>query len=269
MAAKPAAPTPEFLERANRVIRATLMELRPKLLEAHGSIEHALKDDKSVVTEMDVLVEKRLHEALKELNPAIGLAGEETGADFDQPLFWLVDPIDGTEAFVRGLPYATNMLALIYDGAPIMSVIYNFTLDEYYHAVKGGGATMNGHPIHVSGRTLDRAYIGFGSKVKNPQLIGLYGKLRQKVISATVMPGAGYNFSAIARGAIEGICTYDSKGREWDYAPGALLVQEAGGRVENLFSDSYDYRKLPLVASNTVVFDGLKSFFEDEISAAS
>lgn len=263
------APTPEFLEHANKHIRTTLMDLRPRLLEAHGAIEHALKDDASVVTEMDLLVEKKLHEALSELDPAIGLAGEETGANLDQPLFWLVDPIDSTEAFIRGLPFSTNMVALIHDGEPIMSVIYNFTTDEYFHAVKGGGATKNGHPIHVSRRPLDRAYISFGSKVKNPALMGLYGRLRRKVTGVTVTPGSGFTFSSIASGAIEGIVTYDSKGKEWDYAPGALLVAEAGGRVENLFSDTYNYRKLPLVAAAPAVFDELKQFFEDEISAVS
>jgi len=260
-------PTPEFLERANRVIRATLLELRPRLLEAHGSIEHRLKDDKSVVTEMDVLVEKRIHEALHNLDPAIGLAGEETGADLDQPLFWLVDPIDGTESFIRGLPFSTNMIALIYKGEPIMGVIYNFFLDEYFHAVKGGGATMNGHPIRVSDRSLDRAYIILGTKIKNPALIGITDRLRLKVAGMPKAATGGYEFTAMARGAIEGRIVFDTTGKAWDFAPGTLLVKEAGGRVENLHTRTYDYRDTEFVIGNQVVFDELKTFIEAELEA--
>ncbi|HVQ44135.1 MAG TPA: inositol monophosphatase family protein [Candidatus Saccharimonadia bacterium] len=258
---------PEFLTAASKRIRATLMELRPQLLQAHGAIEHELKDDASAVTEMDLLVEKRLHEALGELDPTIGLAGEETGADFDQETFWLVDPIDGTEPFIRGLPFSTNMIALIHHGEPIMSVIYNFFLDEYYHAVKGEGATMNGHPIHVSDRPMDRAYVVFGSKLKDPKLFGLTDRLRQRVLGLPQMAGAGYTYASIAAGQLDGLVAYNGRGKPWDHAPGTLLVREAGGRVENLFSPSYDYRNLELVAAAPSIFPELKQFFEDEISA--
>ena len=260
--------TPEFMERACRVIRATLLELRPQLLESSGRIEHTIKADTSVVTTMDALVENRLHDTLAELEPSIGFAGEETGADYDQPTFWLVDPIDGTEAFIRGLPFATNMIALIHEDEPILSIIYNFTLDEFYYATKGGGATMNGHPIHVSNRKLNRAYVIFASTIKNPKLEGAPTQLKHLVKGLLNTSSSGYEFSAIASGGLDGKITYDTAGHEWDFAPGSLLVTEAGGRVQNIGSKKYNYRDVHLVASNPVIFDDLQDFIEGAIRGA-
>jgi myo-inositol-1(or 4)-monophosphatase len=244
------------------------MELRPELLQVHGTIEHKLKDDKTVVTTMDVMVETRLRDSLAELEPAIGFVGEESGGDMKQSSFWLVDPIDGTEPFIRGLPFSTNMIALIHNGEPVMGVIYNFILDEYFHAIKGGGATKNGHAIHVSDRPLRRAFIGFGPKLKNPKHHGIRDRLRLKIVSMPQVGAGGYVLAAIASGAIEGMITFQSPGGPWDYAPGALLVTEAGGRVANFGSTSYDFTDTQLIASNAVIFDELKASLEDEIAAA-
>ncbi len=260
--------TPEFLGRANHRLREELLTLRPQLLEASGLIEHHLKDDKSVVTELDLLVEQRLHAAMRELDPSIGFAGEETGADYDQPTFWLVDPIDGTEPFIRGLPFFCSMIALIHAGEPIMSIIYNFTLDEYFHAIKGGGATKNGHPIHVTDRPLGRSSIYFSPYLKDTKLYGITDRVRSRVSSLWAFGAAGYVYTCIATGALDASVIFNGKGKEWDFAPGALLVQEAGGRVANLFSDTYDYRNLEFIASAPGIFPELKQFIESEISAA-
>lgn len=260
-------PTPEFLAAANARIREVLYDLRPQLLEASGKIEHELKPDHTIVTKWDLLTERRIHAALTELDPAIGLAGEETGADLDLPTFWLVDPIDGTEHFMRGLPFFTNMIALIHRGEPVMGVIYNPTLDEYFHATKGGGATLNGHPIHTSSRTLDRGFVSFSSPIKDERLIGFAGHLRNQLGNIISFAAAGYTFSSIARGAIEGIVTYATKAKPWDMAPGALLVAEAGGRIANIGSDAYDFRNTYLIASNQTTYQPLQRFVAHELEA--
>lgn len=249
-------PTNDFLQAADKHIRKTLLELRPKLLEAQGAIEHKLKDDKSVVTEMDVMVENRLKESLYQLDAGIGFGGEETGVDYSQKTFWLVDPIDGTESFIRGMPFCTNMIALIHEGEPIMGTIYNFTLDEYYKAVKDQGATFNGHVIHVSTRPLKRAIVVSGPSHGAQEL-------RSMTSGIVKMKASGYEFSLVARGAIEGVAAKSAKVGPWDYAPGALIIQEAGGRVANIGHDTYDYRKTDLVASNAVIFDELMNFMSD------
>ncbi len=256
-------PTNEFLLTAEKRLRALLLELRPILLKAHGAIEHNLKDDASVVTEMDLMVEQRLQILCKEIDPSIGFAGEETGANYDQKTFWLVDPIDGTEAFIRGLPFSTNMITLIDNNMPIMAVIYNFFLDEYYLAIKGKGATCNGHPIHVSDRTLKRAQVVTGSGFARAGFVGVNDRLRGMVANTMQLCASGFEHAAVARGAFDARIGFNARGKAWDFAPGTLLVQEAGGRVENLGSTTYTYRNTNFVAANPVIFDDLKRFVEE------
>jgi myo-inositol-1(or 4)-monophosphatase len=261
-------PTADFLNAAEKHIRLCLQDLRPKLLEAHGMIEHELKDDKSVVTKMDVLVETTLRDHLQKLDAGIAFCGEETGSDYSHDTYWLVDPIDGTESFVRGLPFSTNMVALIHDHRPIMSIIYNFFLDEYFLAIKGKGATKDGHPIHVSKRQLDRAYIIVSiNGHKHPSAAGLMDALKDKGGNILRMAGAGYEFGLVATGAVDARVAYYGTGLPHDFAAGMLLVEEAGGKIGNLGTDKYDlYAPHPIV-TNGVIYDELKQFIEETTTA--
>jgi myo-inositol-1(or 4)-monophosphatase len=249
-------PTLDFLEQAEKHIRICLEDLRPKLLEAQGNIEHRLKDDNSVVTEMDTFVETALSNALHKLDPSIPFGGEEGGVDLDQPTFWLADPIDGTEPFIRGLPFATNMVALIDNQEPVFSVIYNFVLDDFYVAIKDHGATCNGHPIKVSSREASRAWIA----LQATGAVGLQDSLSSKVMRLRSLGASGVHYTYVASGALDGFVLFHSHGHEWDFAPGSLLVHEAGGRVANLGSERYDYRNFDHIAANPVIFDELMEF---------
>lgn len=253
-------PTFDWLEQAEKQIRLTLQQLRPKLLETQGITLHRLKDDKTAVTEMDVLVEETLKQKLAQIDSSIAFSGEETGTDYSKQTFWLVDPIDGTEAFIRGLPFATNMITLIDNDQPVMSVIYNFSLDEYFLAIKGHGASRNGHPIRVSSRPLDRSSVVLAGRVAD-KFGRQHNVLRKKVCSLPRMNASGYEHSALARGAIDAAIAIGSKGKPWDFAPGSLLIQEAGGRVENIDTPgTYNYRNTQLLAANPVIFDELLEF---------
>jgi len=253
-------PTSDFLHKAERVIRHTLEGLRPRLLETQGNIEHRLKDDKTAVTEMDLLVEDRLRQSLAAFDKRIGFGGEESGVDLEQPTFWLVDPIDGTEPFIRGMPFATNMIALIHHGEPILSVIYNFVLDDYYVAIKGEGATCNGHTIHVSSRGMGRAWVTIGTASGESGVEGLYDRISTTVNAVRRYGASGFEYTQIASGALEARITFHGHGFAWDFAPGALLVQEAGGRAANIGATSYDFRNLNHIVANSTTFEELMAF---------
>lgn len=249
-------PTLDFFEQAEKRIWSCVESLRPKLLEAQGNIEHRLKDDKSAVTEMDTYAEAELAKALAALDSGIPFGGEESGVDFSKSTLWLVDPIDGTEPFIRGIPFATNMVTLIDNNEPVFSVIYNFVLDEFYMAIKGRGATCNGHAIHVSSRTIDRSWV----VLQNKGTDGLNDALAERVLRVRKYGATGQHMAYVASGALDGIIQYRGDGHEWDFAPGSLLVQEAGGRVANVGIDTYNYRNLDLVGGNPVIFDELMEF---------
>src|SRR3989344_3048338 len=114
-----------------------------------------------IVTEFDTKVEEFLKEKLAEAFPEIPFVGEEGSGDRNAERFWLVDPIDGTGHYMRGLPFCTTMLALIEHGAVTFSVIYDFVSDKMYWAEKGKGAYMNDTPIHVSTRNFSQAYLSY------------------------------------------------------------------------------------------------------------
>lgn len=255
--------TLDWLHRAEREIRLALEGVRPKLLEAQGNIEHHIKDDKSVVTEMDVPVEHTLKEHLQKFDGGIPFSGEETGTDYEQETHWLVDPIDSTESFIRGMPFASNMVTLIDGGEPILAVIYQLSLGDYYMAIKGQGATRNGHPIHVSNRPLNRAFLMVsGNPSKDRRTFALIDRLRTELGAANGLKTAasGFQNPTVALGAVEGHVVFYSNASPWDNAPGALLIQEAGGRVANIGSDTYDYRDTNFIGTNPVIFDDVMRF---------
>lgn len=249
----------QYIEKSLDVIEQTLRKVRPELLVSYGVIGHELKDDMSVVTELDRHVETELKVALRPLDLNVGFYSEEFGQEGSDETFWTIDPIDGTEAFIRGLPFCTNMLCLIRAGEAEASVIYNFVTDELYIAVKDKGATLNGRPIAVSARTIIQAGIEYETKTT----------VLENRVSYFDAPGymryafacAGYGFCQVAKGAIEARIQNDAHGKIWDYAPGALLVSEAGGRVANINSNAYDYKNLNFIASNQLVFDDLMAHF--------
>ncbi len=209
-----------------------------------------------VVTALDNEVETFLQTELKKIYPDVEFAGEEFGGSREGKRFWLVDPIDGTSLFLRGIPFCSTMLALVEDGQVIFSAIYDFVNDIMYHAEKGKGAYKNGERIHVSDRSAEEAYIGWETHLSNPENLKIFVKLRD-VASMYKSMCSGYEYALVAEGKLEARVTFDPWGKDYDFAPGSLLVQEAGGVVANLGSKTYDYRKLNFIAGNPKLYKKL------------
>lgn len=230
------------------------------MLSKHGHIHHTKKEDNSSVTELDLLVEKELIATISALDPTVGFYGEEYGAQGNTERFWTIDPIDGTEAFIRGLPFCTNMLAYIDNGEVTVAVIYNFVLNEYYQAVRGKGTTLNGKRVQVSKRTIEHACVEFEIKHDNEQDRKTYFELPR--FSTVKFSAAGFGFCQVASGRIEARVSYNAYGKIWDYAPGTLIVEEAGGTVANIGSSRYTYQNTNLIASNSVIHSDLQKYFK-------
>ncbi len=108
--------TADFLAGAEECIHAFFMSNRPAVLAAYGNITEDIKNDHTPVTAMDIRLETELRPILEKFAPGIGFEGEETGKTGNSETFWLVDPIDGTESFIRGLPFMRHMVTLIDGG---------------------------------------------------------------------------------------------------------------------------------------------------------
>lgn len=201
---------------------------RDELLSVFGNVEHTSKSDHSPVTTYDVKVEETLKTKLAEAFPAMGFEGEETGTSGNRDTYWLVDPIDGTRSFIRGLPFSTNMAALVHDGVVIAAVIYDFVNDNLYTALKSKGAYKNGELIQLNASRQEGDLLIYSMTRQQ------FGRIQEaldelKIRSLLPIGAAGHSFAMLAEGKIDGLVNlrYNNKGLH-DNAPGVLICEEAG-----------------------------------------
>jgi histidinol-phosphatase len=202
-----------------------------------GDVEVALKADLSPVTQADVQIEAMVRERIADAFPQDRVLGEEEGGDADAEAggrLWIVDPIDGTANFARGIPVWATLIALQVDAEVVLGVAEASALGERYAAVRGEGARCNGEPIHVSQI----------SKLPASQL--LYGGMKtwltddrwkgvlDTLTGARRSRGFGdfWGHTLVARGSAEAMVEPDLN--LWDYAALVPIVEEAGGRVTAL-----------------------------------
>jgi myo-inositol-1(or 4)-monophosphatase len=243
-------------ERVLSMVRETRGMLSPFWGNVEASTKVGSDGHTSAVTELDRKIETHLKEALRTIDPGAGFAGEEFGGSREQERFWLCDPIDGTMQFIRGMPGCTVMLALVENGAVTFSVIYDFMNDIMYHARRGHGAFKEHEAIRVSTRSLPNAYIAFQARMDKPGNLERRSCLRSvtKLFNPNI---SGYEFILAATGKLDGRIVLDENAKDWDNAPGTLLVEEAGGIVANIGSHSYDFRNTNYIAANPAVYRAL------------
>jgi histidinol-phosphatase len=196
------------------------------------TVDH--KGDGSPVTAADLAAETLMRERLLEHFPDDSVMGEEhqdtTGTSGRT---WVIDPIDGTKAFTRGVPLYGNLLALVDEHGPAVGVINLPALGETIWAGRGRGCFCNGVSCRVSGHaSLDGAYAmtsGFGYWPDD----ALRAVLRSPVIFRTW--GDAYGYALVATGRAEAMI--DPLANPWDVAPMAVIIPEAGGRYSTFDGD--------------------------------
>jgi histidinol-phosphatase len=213
-----------------------------------------LKADRTPVTQADREAEQAVVRILGAAFPEHGFLGEEFGDTGRQDRRWIIDPIDGTGNFIRGIPIWATLIALEEEGEVVAGVVHNPVTGELYTARRGGGAHRNGHPIRVSGvKTLADAQLihaGLGLVRRTPHWDGLV-----RLLDATQRQrgfGDYLGYTLVAEGKAELYAEVDIK--PWDIAPCRLLVEEAGGRFTDLAGRPSIYTGTAL-ASNGAVHD--------------
>lgn len=142
--------TADFLTQAQAVIEQVFHSGRETLVKASGNIDFESKNDDTPVTQLDRDMETKIRKALKTFNPNIGLEGEELGKEGNANTFWLIDPIDGTKNFIRGLPEYRNIVTLVDGGRPYFVVIYKPATNDLFTATLGEGAFLNGSRLNFA-----------------------------------------------------------------------------------------------------------------------
>jgi myo-inositol-1(or 4)-monophosphatase len=237
----------------------------------HGAATSARINSKaggSPVTEADLAAEDLLKARLGEAFPEAGWLSEETVDDSDRltrRTLIVVDPIDGTRAFVGGDPRWAISAALVADGRPIAGVVHAPALGETYAAARGAGAEVNGAPLSVSVPHDPRRLLGAGPK---PILQAMETELGATVEISPRVPSLAYRFCMTASGAIH-FAVAAGNSHDWDVAAADLLLEEAGARLVDATGERLTYnrphvRRGPLLATP----DALASRLLDAFRAA-
>ena len=209
------------------------------------------KDNYSPVSEADIAVNEFLQERLRDPDGKIGWLSEETEDDPERlqaRRVWIIDPIDGTRAFIGGLTDWSIATAMVEDGRPIVAVLFAPVENEMFVAVAGRGAMLNDSPIHTSDGSVDGARIaGPAGYQRRLQTIAPPFQAHQKIHSLAL------RFARVAHGAIDAAFS-SGNAHDWDLAAADLLVHEAGGALTTFAGKTVTYNKAqpthpPLVAA--------------------
>lgn len=216
-----------------------------------GKLDVRRKADRSPVTQADVECEQAIKSIILERFPEHGFYGEETGFSArESPDLWLVDPIDGTKAFVRGYPFFSTQIALMRDGVPVLGVSSAALFDEVAWAEAGQGAWLNGEPLGVSDvAELEDAALSTGN-LKSLAAGEGWRSLGEIVARLGRIRGYGdfYHYHLLAAGKIDAVIESDLS--VLDIAALAVIVQEAGGVFTDLNGRSIGLETRSVLAAN-------------------
>jgi len=209
------------------------------------------KEDRSPVTRADVECEEAIRAIILEAFPDDGFLGEETGrSGADTERLWLVDPIDGTKAFVRQYPFFSTQIALMHRGEIVLGVSSGTMFDELAWAEKGSGAWLNGDRLAVSEiAEPDRAAISTGNLKSLAHSAG-WARLGEFVAAADRIRGYGdfYHYHLLAAGKIDAVIESDVN--ILDIAALSVIVTEAGGVFTDMNGGPAGLATRSVVAAN-------------------
>ena len=215
-----------------------------------------------LVTEVDVAIERSFREMVGERFPDHAVLGEEMGGSAAPPSgpCWVFDPIDGTTNFAHGLPIFCASLALEVDGVGQVAAVYDPTRRELFTAERGSGAFLNGRRLQVSGAaTLVDAVLvtGFPYDVHQrvDEIVGLFAAFVGQARAVRRLGSAAIDLCYVAAGRMDGFWESDLK--PWDIAGGALIVEQAGGRVTDMSGAPFSSRAGRVLASNHLLHDAM------------
>ena len=223
----------EFIQKVIRGAGELAMEFRNRL----DSIEVEKKgSEKDLVTEADKAVEQYIRDQITGTYPDHAVTGEEQGATGDHDYRWIIDPIDGTVAFLHGQYFFSVSIALTYRDETIAAAVYAPALDDLFFAAKGKGAFLNGKSIHVSSRDrLVNSICCTGYDCRDGILqagsLKIFNRIMPHLRDIRRYGSAALDLCLVACGQLEGY--WEQSLMIYDVAAGLLILEEAGGTVSD------------------------------------
>ena len=203
--------------------------VRRRFLERDEALELTFKGPQDYLTETDAEVEKLIALRLSQAFPDDGFFGEEGGGAFGASV-WIVDPIDGTADFARGVAYFCVSIAFVHEGRTQIGVLYDPMAGELFAARHGGGATLNGRPIKVSAIDDPRKSIvelGWSPRAPFDDYLKVATRLNELGAGVKRRGSGALGLAYVAAGRQDAYCELHINA--WDAAAAVLLIEEAGG----------------------------------------
>src|SRR5579871_2683325 len=232
----------------------------------HRRVAVEYKGDVDLVTEADRASESLIVRRIGERWPQHNIIGEEgTRSEQGSDYRWYVDPLDGTTNFAHSFPVFCVSLGLEYKGERVAAVVFDPTRDELFSAEKGRGAFLNGQKVQVSSvANLAECLVATGfrshKRHKNPNIF-FYHQITLKTHGVRRAGSAALDLCNVACGRFDGFWEFNLN--PWDTAAGALIVEEAGGKVSRFDGSAFLIDSRETLASNGLVHDTLVNEFQE------
>lgn len=249
---------PQFLATAvEAVVRAGDMQIA----RFGSSVRVDKKGVIDLVTEIDLEVERMFRALIADRFPEHDVLAEEMGQTREGASHrWVFDPLDGTTNYAHGIPIFCATVALEIDRVPTVAAVYDPNRRELFTAERGVGAWLNGEPLRVSSpkALLESVLVtGFPYDVRNPrrlqETVALFAAFLREARAVRRLGSAAIDLCWVAAGRMEGF--WETALKAWDVMGGALIVEEAGGRVTGLDGSPWDAHRGHVLATNGHVHD--------------
>lgn len=220
------------------------------------------KPDRSPVTLADKAAEAIIANTIKTQFPDHQLLGEESGHSGDSSRYqWVIDPIDGTKNYVRGVPVFSTEIALLHQGQPLVGVSNALGTHTMLYAEQGNGAFCNDLPIHVSSvNSIDQAYVVFGGLKYFGQVGAIDGLLKLSSDAGSCRGfGDFWNYHLLAQGKVDVVV--EAVTHIWDIAALICIVAVAGGMVTDFDGQPISQETTSIVATNGVLHQETIGYF--------
>ena len=248
------------------LITKACMKASRSLIRDFGEIENlqvSLKGPGDFVTSADKRTEKILIDELQKAYPDYGIVSEEKGTinKHNKKNRWIIDPIDGTLNFMKGIPQFSISIGYEEDGEIKCGIIFNPIMNEMFLAEKGNGAFLNNSRIRVSNKKkIEDALIVTGgpksvSKIKN-KIFSEYINVSNNVSNVRKFGSAALDVAYVACGRFDGY--WQRELNYWDIAAGIIILKEAGGFVDFFEEDTRLPMKKNILATNSYIHEDLR-----------
>lgn len=213
------------------------------------------KQNNDLLTAADLRANEILKSFLLDSFPQYGWLSEESVDDpvrLQAQRVWIVDPIDGTIEYAKGIPEYAISVALVEQGEPILAAVYNPATGELFHAVKSQGAWLNNQPIRCDSAASKKSFVLLASRSEDKR--GEWEQFKQQH-DVRIVGSIAYKLALVAAGKADATFSLGPKS-EWDIAAGVMLVQESGGVALDKQAKKFQFNQKNILVSGIVACAG-------------